>query len=151
MIHPPIFDQDILDTIPHRPPFLFIQNIESLVEGDHLVARMFNEPDAAYYAGHFPGLPVMPGVLILEALAQASCYLFAKTMRPPAGSRYYLGNIKSRFLNAATSADVIRLHVKNKRVTTLGGIFEIAASTDSQELTAGEIGFICKHPEAEHG
>jgi 3-hydroxyacyl-[acyl-carrier-protein] dehydratase len=142
----PAVDADILQTIPHRPPFLFLKHIESLKEGESLTAWMDNDPKAAHYGGHFPGLPVTPGVLILEALAQASCYLFAKTIHPPIGSQYLLGNVKIRFLNTASPQDKIQLKIKIERIISAGAIFNICARTEIAELVSGELGFICKSP-----
>lgn len=70
---PTSFDiHSILDRLPHRYPFLLVDRVTSCVPGKHIQAYKnvtFNEP---FFQGHFPGLPVMPGVLIMEALAQAS-------------------------------------------------------------------------------
>ena len=140
----PPFDPDVLQTIPHRPPFLFLQHIESLKEGESLLAWMHNDPMASYYQGHYPGAPLMPGALIMEALAQASCYLFAKTIRPPKDSRYYLGNVKIRYLNSAGPKDRIQLDIRNKRIITTGAIFDVCARVENVELATGEMGFICK-------
>ena len=63
--------KQIMDIIPHRPPFLLIDRVEEIVEGEKIVAIKnvtMNEP---FFVGHYPGEPVMPGVLIIEAMAQA--------------------------------------------------------------------------------
>ena len=62
---------EIMKIIPHRPPFLLIDRVEEIVEGEKIVAIKnvtMNEP---FFVGHYPGEPVMPGVLIVEAMAQA--------------------------------------------------------------------------------
>ncbi|WP_455200710.1 3-hydroxyacyl-ACP dehydratase FabZ, partial [Kaarinaea lacus] len=82
---------DILEHLPHRYPFLLIDKVVEYKLGESLIGIKnvsFNEP---YFPGHFPGKPVMPGVLILEALAQATGILAFKTSnaRPSDGSLYY--------------------------------------------------------------
>jgi len=61
---------EVLAAMPHRPPFRFIDEITEL-DDDHIVAAYRFPPDAAFYRGHFPGNPITPGVLLLEAMAQA--------------------------------------------------------------------------------
>jgi len=61
---------EVLAAVPHRPPFRFIDEILEL-DADHIVATCRFAPDAAFYGGHFPGNPITPGVLLLEAMAQA--------------------------------------------------------------------------------
>ena len=58
------------DLLPHRPPFLFVDEILDLVPGESARARWRVDPDAAFFTGHFPGNPILPGVIIVEALAQ---------------------------------------------------------------------------------
>src|SRR5262245_40987098 len=60
----------VLDAVPHRPPFRFIDEILEL-DAEHIVAAYRFPPDADFYRGHFPGNPITPGVLLLEAMAQA--------------------------------------------------------------------------------
>ena len=67
--------QEIMEILPHRSPFLLIDTVEELVPGERIVGKKcvtFNEP---FFTGHFPGNPVMPGVLIIEALAQTGAVL----------------------------------------------------------------------------
>jgi 3-hydroxyacyl-[acyl-carrier-protein] dehydratase len=71
--------------IPHRPPFLFVDEIVSH-EGDSLVARRTWRADEYFYQGHYPGAPITPGVLLSEAVFQAGACLMAKLMAPSTGS-----------------------------------------------------------------
>src|SRR3989339_276998 len=66
---------DILAAIPHRPPFLFVDRVEILEEGKKGVGIRYVSPDEEFFRGHFPGKPILPGVLILEAMAQTSAAL----------------------------------------------------------------------------
>jgi 3-hydroxyacyl-[acyl-carrier-protein] dehydratase len=77
----------VLDAVPHRPPFRFIDEILELDE-EHIVAAYRFPPDADFYRGHFPGNPITPGVLLLEAMAQAGVvahgiYLFGRVAPEP--------------------------------------------------------------------
>ena len=62
---------DPRDLLPHRPPFLFVDEVLALAPGEHARTRWHVDPEAAFFAGHFPGNPILPGVIIVEALAQA--------------------------------------------------------------------------------
>lgn len=72
--------EEILSLIPHRPPFLFVDAIESC-EGETLVARRTWRAEEHFYAGHYPGAPITPGVLLCESVFQAGALLMAKLMR----------------------------------------------------------------------
>ena len=102
--------------IPHRAPILFIDRVEHVVldsEATGIKAVSGNEP---YFAGHFPDFPVMPGVLIVEALAQTAAVLVAATMPDLAqGKLVFFTTIeKARFRQPVRPGNVIKLHtVKN--------------------------------------
>ncbi|EKD54642.1 MAG: (3R)-hydroxymyristoyl-ACP dehydratase [uncultured bacterium] len=106
---------EILKYLPHRPPFLLIDRIIDIKEGESIVAIKnvtMNEP---FFVGHFPHLPVMPGVLILEALAQAAGVLAYKSTNtfPSDGALYLFAGIdNARFRRVVEPGDQLRLEVK---------------------------------------
>jgi 3-hydroxyacyl-[acyl-carrier-protein] dehydratase len=98
--------------LPHREPFLFIDEVIEVELGKKIHCIKRNSLDEDYFRGHFPGNPVMPGVLILEALAQASGILGFKTMdkTPEEGSIYVFAGVdKARFRKRVGPEDVIDL------------------------------------------
>ncbi len=106
--------RDILDHLPHRYPFLLVDRVVSCEPGKSIHAYKnltINEP---FFVGHFPGVPVMPGVLILEALAQAAGILSFKTLgvKPDDKSLFYFVGIdNARFKKVVTPGDQLHLHV----------------------------------------
>jgi 3-hydroxyacyl-[acyl-carrier-protein] dehydratase len=106
---------EILKYLPHRPPFLLIDRVIEMKEGESLVAIKnvtINEP---FFTGHFPQRPVMPGVLILEALAQAAGVLAYKSTNTlfSDGVLYLLAGIdNARFRRIVEPGDQLRLEVK---------------------------------------
>ena len=109
---------DVLKHLPHRYPFLLIDRVISCEPGKTLVALKnvtINEP---FFAGHFPRHPVMPGVLIVEALAQASALLSFKTMQAQVDEEsvyYFVGIDKARFKKPVTPGDALILEVALQR------------------------------------
>jgi beta-hydroxyacyl-ACP dehydratase FabZ len=103
----------ILDSIPHRYPFLLVDRVLDLEPRKKIVALKnvtFNEP---FFPGHFPGAPVMPGVLIVEAMAQAGAVLLLHEM-PGRASRlvYFTGIDKARFRRTVVPGDQLTLTVE---------------------------------------
>ena len=96
MDQPTSFDiRKILEFLPHRYPFLLVDRVNEIVDGEYIKAHKcvsFNEP---FFQGHFPGVPVMPGVLIIEALAQAGGLLVSIRARPPGSSSSSPGSKRS--------------------------------------------------------
>ncbi len=107
--------RQIMALIPHRYPFLLIDRVTSCVPGETVSALKnvtFNEP---FFQGHFPGRPVMPGVLIIEALAQATGILaFATAGEGPGKDSlyYFVGIDKARFRKPVEPGDQLRLEVR---------------------------------------
>lgn len=109
---------EVLEHLPHRFPFLMIDRIKELELGKRIVALKnvtINEP---FFQGHFPQRPIMPGVLILEAMAQAAGILVFRTQgdKPDADSVYYLAGIdKARFKRPVVPGDQLEIEVSLER------------------------------------
>jgi 3-hydroxyacyl-[acyl-carrier-protein] dehydratase len=109
--------REIMQIMPHRYPFLLVDRIESLKEGEEIVGIKnvtINEP---FFAGHFPGNPIMPGVLIIEAMAQVGGVLaFHSSPKEWAGSLvYFMGIDKVRFRKPVVPGDQLRLKLTTIR------------------------------------
>jgi len=103
---------EIQRLIPHRYPFLLIDRIIEMEPGKRIVGLKnvtINEP---YFVGHFPGLPIMPGVLILESMAQAGGVLVKKSMNVPDEKlMFFMGIDKAKFRRPVVPGDQIRLEI----------------------------------------
>ncbi len=104
---------DIMTYIPHRYPFLLIDKVVDIVaftRATGIKCVTYNEP---FFTGHFPHQPIMPGVLIIEAMAQTSAILIGTSMNIRAGDKlvYFLSMDKGRFRKPVVPGDVLELHV----------------------------------------
>jgi beta-hydroxyacyl-ACP dehydratase FabZ len=105
-----IWDQEkIKSVLPHREPFLFIDEINEIDGTQKIVATKHIKENEDFFRGHFPGNPIMPGVLIIEAMAQASVILFSLDRPHIAETQpdYYLGKVKADFLAPALPGDQV--------------------------------------------
>jgi len=98
--------------LPHRAPFLMIDHVE-LVEADRIVARKTVAANEPFFQGHFPGYPIMPGVLIIEAMAQAGAVLAARqsTFDPARQVMVFMAIDKAKFRKPVLPGDVLKLEV----------------------------------------
>lgn len=134
--------QDILKALPHRYPFLLVDRVVDYSPHEWLRAVKnvtINEP---FFQGHFPGHPVMPGVLILEALAQASGVLnYLSTERGSAENPvYYLVKIdKARFTRTVIPGDQLTLEVSHKRRFRNMALSACRASVNGDTVASAEI------------
>ena len=133
---------DILKYLPHREPFLFVDEVMNINKGSdiHAIKRLTGEED--YFRGHFPNNPVMPGVIIIEALAQASGILGFQTMNktPEEGSIYVFAGVdKVRFRRRVGPGDDI--HLYSKILNEKRGIwkFECRAEVDNEIVCSATI------------
>lgn len=133
--------KEIMEIIPHRQPFLLIDTIEELEPGKRAVAKKcvsYNEP---FFAGHFPGEPVMPGVLIIEALAQAGAV--AILSKPEfKGKTAYFGAINSaKFKQKVVPGDVLMLELEIIKEKGPIGIGKATATVNGKVVTQAELTF----------
>jgi 3-hydroxyacyl-[acyl-carrier-protein] dehydratase len=138
--------QEILHTLPHRYPIIMVDRVLEIEAGKRIVALKnvsINEP---VFSGHFPGYPVMPGVLILEALAQAAAILAIVTWgetRPRDSLYYFAGIDKARFKRVVEPGDQLRLEVDFKR--ELRNIVFFGAKALVQDQMACEADLMCAY------
>lgn len=135
---------EILKRLPHRYPFLLVDRVLELERGKRLLALKnvtMNEP---YFVGHFPHRPVMPGVMILEALAQAAAILaFDKLdVRPDNKTVFYFAGIdRARFKRPVEPGDQLMLHVTLDRMKA--GIVKFTTAAHVGEVLAAEADLLC--------
>jgi 3-hydroxyacyl-[acyl-carrier-protein] dehydratase len=132
----------IMQQLPHRYPMLLVDRVLECEPGKHILALKnvtFNEP---FFTGHFPHRPVMPGVLIIEALAQASGILAFRTVDviPDHNTRFYFVAIdKARFRKPVEPGDQLMLKVSVVRAFKGIWKFACAAEVDGKEVASAEI------------
>ncbi len=133
--------KEILEIIPHRHPFMLIDTIEELEPGVKAIGKKcvsFNEP---FFAGHFPTEPVMPGVLIIEALAQVGAVAIL-SMPENKGKIAYFGGIKeARFKGMVKPGDVLMLETEIIRVKGPVGVGKANAYVDGKLVCKAELTF----------
>jgi len=139
----PINVEQIQQLLPHRYPFLLVDRVIEIVPDVSVVAiknTTINEP---FFQGHFPGHPVMPGVLIIEAMAQAAGLLtqLSRRLKGDTGSPlFYLVKVDNARFNApVVPGDQLRLEVSQKRLVRGMGLFVARTMVDDKEVASCEL------------
>ncbi|MEO7066704.1 MAG: 3-hydroxyacyl-ACP dehydratase FabZ [Rhodanobacter sp.] len=136
----PVCIEQIKELLPHRYPFLLVDRVIEIVPDVSVVALKNVSNDEPFFQGHFPVRSVMPGVLIIEAMAQTAGLLIqiSSRMKGNTGSPlFYLAKIdNARFTAVVTPGDQLRLEVSQKRLMRGMGLFEGRALVDGKEVAS---------------
>ena len=131
----------VMELLPHRYPFLLIDRVVEVEQGRSLSALKNVSMNEPFFQGHFPDQPVMPGVLILEAMAQATGLLAFSDMGDAHKSKLYMlvGIDKSRFRGQVVPGDQLRLNIRLKRNMRGIGIYQCEALVDGEVVAEAEM------------
>lgn len=133
--------REILEILPQRYPFLFVDKVLKIdLEEGSILAQKNVTGNESFFQGHFPGAPIMPGVLILEALAQAGGILLYKKGCVNK-TAVFLNVNNAKFRNPVKPGDILHLYIKGIHFSNKGGRVEAKATVNEKVALQSEIGF----------
>ena len=136
--------EKIKEILPQRPPFLFVDRVLSVDTNEGKVTCLKNVTINDYFfKGHFPDRPIMPGVIMVEALAQASIVLFA-SLKPDIAAKhpdYLFGKVEAKFSRIVVPGDKLLLEVTRRKMFKNGGIVSARALVDTETAVSAQITF----------
>ena len=136
--------EQIMELIPHRDPFLLIDEIEEMEPGVRVVAYKTMTPDEFWFKGHFPDYPVVPGVLMVEMMAQAGCAAML-ALPENKGKIGFFGGIKeAKFRRQVVLGDRLRIEVEITKVRGPVGYGKGMCTVDGERAVQAEIQFAIK-------
>jgi len=133
--------KEIQKIIPHRYPFLLLDKVEEFEEGKSITAIKNVTMNEYFFQGHFPEEPVMPGVLIIEALAQAGAVAILSMDKYKGKIAYFGGINKARFKRKVVPGDVLKLEVEIIKIKGPAGIGKALATVDGEKAVEAELVF----------
>ena len=133
--------EEIKNIIPQREPFLMIDEVESMEPGKYAVCYKNVNENEYYFQGHFPGNPIMPGVLITESLAQAGAVAILSLEENKNKNALFAGIDKMKFKRMVKPGDKLKLEVSIIKQKGPIGIGEAMASVDGELVAKGELTF----------
>ncbi len=134
--------KEIEQIIPHRHPFLLIDYVEDMVPGEYAVGYKCVTFREDFFAGHFPQEPVMPGVLIIEALAQTGAVAALSLEENKGKIAYFAGINKCKFKGKVVPGDKLKLETRIVRSKGPLGVGEAVASVDGKVVVTAELSFM---------
>ncbi len=140
--------EEIKKIIPQRFPFIMIDRITELEPGKHAVAVKNVSGNDMVFLGHFPEKAIMPGALILEAMAQTAIVLFATGEKGGDGTRkqmYFFGSVKARFFHPVVPGDQLKIKVDNVKSLPTGAYIAGEAFVGERKISEAELVFSVKN------
>jgi len=134
--------KEIQEILPHRYPFLLIDRVEELEEGKRVVAIKNVTMNEYFFQGHFPQEPVMPGVLIIEALAQAGAVAILKMEQYKGKIAYFASIEKAKFRRKVVPGDVLRLEVEIVKIKGPAGVGKATATVNGKTAVEAQLMFM---------
>jgi 3-hydroxyacyl-[acyl-carrier-protein] dehydratase len=134
--------KEIMEIIPHRYPFLFVDRILQLVPGESAVGLKNVSIDEPFFQGHFPAEPVMPGVLILEAMAQVGAVAVLSLPEMKGKIAYFAGVKEAKFRKKVVPGDTLRMEVRMTSLRSRFGVSEAKAYVGEDLVCEATLSFI---------
>ena len=128
--------EEIKKIIPHREPMLWVDEVIEMVPGESIIARLTIAPDLDLFLGHFPGNPVLPGVLSVEAIAQVADILLLSLPRYNGTTPYFIGIDEVRFKNKILPGDTVEIKASIKKEIPEKGIVTCEGEIRNGDLIA---------------
>lgn len=132
---------EIMEVLPHRYPFLLIDTIEEIEEGKRAVGKKCVSGNEQFFQGHFPGNPVMPGVLIIEALAQVGAVAMLSIPEMKGKTAYFAGINNAKFRQKVVPGDVLMLETEIIKLKGPMGVGKAIATVDGKKVAEAELTF----------
>ena len=133
--------EQIKEIIPQREPFLMIDEVEEYIPGQSATAYKYVKKDEWYFKGHFPGNPIMPGVLITESLAQTGAVAILSLEENKGKNALFAGIDKMKFKKMVVPGDKLKLEVKIIKQKGPIGVGEAIATVEGKVVAKGELTF----------
>lgn len=141
---------EIRNLLPHKEPFIFVDKVLELKKGKRIVCLKNISGNDPWFRGHFPGYAVMPGALMLEALAQSSLILAFKSIPGSEGKFGIFGSVKARFSKPVVPGDRLIMEVNIEKMISTGAVVSAVAKVDGQKAVTAKMTFGI-YEKKEHG
>jgi beta-hydroxyacyl-ACP dehydratase FabZ len=131
--------QEIMDVLPHRYPILLIDRILECDDETHIVGIKNVSANEPFFQGHFPGMPIMPGVLQLEAMAQTAGVLLTRISGDKGGVPFFMSMDKVKFRKVVKPGDQLRIEIELTKVRSKTARFNAKALVDGAVVSQAEM------------